>query len=628
MTLDRTNRLWIALLMGAMAAPALADDSARPEPRPIPVQMDAQPAAEPAPEAAATAEAEPAEPAAPAPLTRGLAGPYLAARMATVENDFRAAARYYTLAVAQDPTDAYLQDSALVALTSAGDLERAIAFAERMVLADGGTELAGLLHRTKLVKDAAWDELLAFIDASRNPDLPLGEDLMDGTIRAWALMGAGRGTESLAAFQALAQSEALAPVANYHLALAHAVVGDYESAETLLARDEVGSHLLGLMARAQILAQLDRRDEAVALLDGLPGIQAEPQLVALREQLVSGEAVSFDIVGGPADGISQLFLAFASALSGSPDPEPLSLIHARLAVWLAPGNGEARLVAAQLLQERQQFDLAEAEYEAVRAMGQVRPAAELSRIDALSRAGRRPEAEKAALSLTAAYPELAQAWVALGDVLRQQEKFQTAIPAYDKALQLLAEAPAEARWFPLYARGIALERAGQFDRAEADLLAALEIRPDQASLLNYLGYSWIDRNENLEQALEMIKKAVELSPGDGYILDSLAWAYYRLGRYQDAVAPMEQAIVTMASDPLVNDHLGDIYWKVGRTREAQIQWKRALSLEPAESGEVDPDRIRAKLERGLDAVLADEAAGAEARVAPQPQPHSEADASE
>ncbi|SCY85166.1 tetratricopeptide repeat protein [Paracoccus tibetensis] len=632
MTLDRTRPLWIALLVGLLGAPALADDSDRPEPRPIPVQMeggaegDAPPAADaPGTPAEDAASAPAAAPAGPAPLTRGLAGPYLAARMATVENDFRAAARYFVQAVAQDPSDPYLQDSALVALTSAGDLDRAVAFAERMVLSGSATELAGLLHRAKLVKDGAWDELLAFLETSRSVDLPITEDLMDGTIQGWALMGAGRGSDSLAAFQALAASESLAPVANYHLALAQAIVGDYDSAEALLAQEGTGDHLLGLVARVQVLAQLDRRDEAEALLAGLPGLEAEPQLLDLQARLAAGAPVSFDIVGGPSDGIAQLLLAFASALSGGPDPEPLSLIHARLAVWLAPENAEARLIAAQLLQERQQFDLAEAEYEAVRAMGQLRPAAELSRIDALARAGRRPEAENAALALSAAYPSLAQAWVALGDVLRQQEKYTTAVPAYDKALQLLSDAPPEARWFPLYARGIALERAGQFERAEADLLAALEIRPDQASLLNYLGYSWIDRNQNLEQALEMIKKAVELAPGDGYILDSLAWAYYRLGRYEEAVAPMEQAIATMASDPLVNDHLGDIYWKVGRTREAEIQWKRALSLEPAESGEVDPARIRAKLERGLDAVLADEA-GTDSRAAPQPQ--TEADASE
>ena len=561
-----------------------------------------------------------------APPIRGLAGPYLAARMATVENDFRAAARYFVQASAHDPQDVYLQDSALVALASSGEVERAAVMAERLFLEERPTELAGLLRRAQLIRAEDWQGVIDLIEANRSPDLPLEQDLMDGTIRAWALLGAGRATDAVAAFEAMTAGEALAPIVNYHLALARALAGDYEAADRLILQSEASGHLMGLTARVQILSQLDRQDEALALLADIEGLEAEPQLLALRQRLEQGQPVPFDVVAGPGDGIAHLLLSFASALASSPDPEPLALIHARLAAWIAPQNPEARLMSAQLLQDRQQFDLAEAEFDAVRRMGQMRPQAELSRIDALSRADRREEAEKAALALSSAYPGLAQSWVALGDVMRQQEKYAEAVPSYDRALDLLADAPPQARWFPLYARGIALERSGQFERAEADLLAALEIRPDQASLLNYLGYSWIDRNQNLDRALEMIKRAVELSPGDGYILDSLAWAYFRLGRYQDAVAPMEQSIATMASDPLVNDHLGDIYWMVGRYREAQIQWRRALSLEPAESGEVDADRIRAKLDRGLEAVMAEE--DGPVASAPSQSPQTEADATE
>lgn len=583
MKLNRPKLALTVALLVSLGAPAAAFAQDRPEPRP---EADAD-----------------------APPPFGLAGPYLAARMAAIENDFRAAARYFGQAVAHDPGDAYLSDSALIAYVSAGQVDRAVKFAARMQQDGPQTELSRLIRRADLVHQGDWEGVLAFDQPQDgSAALPQG-DLMAGLIRAWALLGAGRASEALAAFEGLAVSRDIAPMVNYHLALARALVGDYEGAASLLAQPGTGEHILGVMARAQVLAQLERRDEAVAMMDDLNGIEAEPQLLALRDRLESGEAVAFDVVRTPADGIAQVFLTFAGALASGPEPEPLSLIHARLAAWLSPDMGEPRLVVAQLLQERQQFDLAEPEFEALRRMGQMRPVAELARIDALSRAERRDEAEKAALALTAAYPDLPQAWIALGDLLRQQEKFAQAVPAYDKALTLLEDLPAEARWFPLYARGIALERSGQFGRAEQDLLAAIEINPDQASLLNYLGYSWIDRNENLERALDLIRKAVELSPDDGYILDSLAWAYYRLGRYDEAVAPMEQAVGTMAADPLVNDHLGDIYWMVGRQREAEIQWRRALSLEPTDSGDVDPDRIRAKLERGLDAVLADEAAG-------------------
>lgn len=597
--LTRPNLALVLVLTMSSALPVLSQD--RPEPRPSQLQESAPPATDQA-QAEEPAE-EPESP--PAPLTFGLAGPYLAARMAAVENDFTMASRYFVQAVAHDPSDRFLQDSALVSLISAGDIDKAVALAKRISAESEPTELSRLVERTSLAHDGNWDGLIRSIDDNKRGDAPEA-DLLDGMLRSWALLGAGRAQEALEGFEAMAKLPGVQPMSQYHLALARAMVGDYEGAEALLAGNETGGHLLGFTARAEILAQLERRDEAIAMIDAVQGIEAEPQLLALRERLKSGEPVPFDVVKTPADGISQVFMTLASALANSPDPEPLSLIHARLATWLSPDTAEARLLMAQLLQDRQQFDLAEPEFEALRRMGQMRPIAELSRIDALSRADRAPEAEKAALALTAAYPDLPQAWIAQGDLLRQQEKFAQAVPAYDKALTLLKDAPPEASWFPLYARGIALERSGQFDRAEEDLLAAIELRPDQASLLNYLGYSWIDRNENLDRALAMINKAVELAPGDGYILDSLAWAYYRLGRYEEAVAPMEQAIGTMSQDPLVNDHLGDIYWKVGRHREAEIQWKRALSLEPSDSGDVDPDRIRAKLDRGLDAVLAEE----------------------
>ncbi|SNR39453.1 tetratricopeptide repeat protein [Paracoccus sediminis] len=614
MSLTRPNPALIAAVLAALSLPAAAQN--RPEPRPQDEAPAAAPAAAPAVALGTAPEAK--APAEPAPLTFGLAGPFLAARMATVENDFLAAARFFVQAVAHDPEDRFLQDSALVALVSAGEIDRAADLAKRIGSDGEPTELSRLIDRAERVHEGDWAGLLA--EVGTPTDAESQADLLAGMLRGWGLLGAGKAKDALAEFERLARLDGVAPMVNYHLALARALVGDYEGAESLLADETTGAHILGFAARAQILVQLERRDEATAMIEAIPGVEAEPQLLALRDRIASGQPVPFDVVKTPADGIAQVFLTFASALASSPDPEPLSLIHARLAAWLSPETAEARLMVAQILQERQQFDLAEPEFDALRRMGQMRPAAELVRIDTLSRADRIEEAGKAALSLTAAYPDLPQAWIALGDLLRQQEKFAQAVPAYDKALALLEDAPADARWFPLYARGIALERSQQFDRAEADFLAAIEIRPNQASLLNYLGYSWIDRNENLDHALGLIQKAVELSPDDGYILDSLAWAYYRLGRFDEAVAPMEAAILTMSQDPLVNDHLGDIYWKVGRQREAEIQWQRVLSLKPTETDDVDPDRIRAKLDRGLDAVLAEEsAAGTADTPAPVPQ---------
>ena len=606
------------------AEPPALPESPRPAHRPTPPAPDATGSGTAVPDTEApdteAPEATVAEP--PAPEIYGLAGPYLAARMAAIQNDFRTAGDYSLRALAQDDTDTFLQDSALVALISAGEMERATALAGTITHQGRATELAHLLRRTDMARAGRWDDLIAAIDAvpapSETGDPTGGNQLIDGMTRAWALLGAGRASESLSAFKELATMRGAAPMVNYHLALAKAKVGDFEGAEELLDEPDTGSHILGVIAHAQVLSQLERNRDAIAMLDATPDIAEEPHLLALRDRMEKGETLPFDIVDTPADGIAQVFLTFGAVLAGSDEPDPLALIHARLAEYLSPRLGEARLLAAQLLQNFGQFDLAEQEFEALRELGDMRPVAELTRIDALARADRLADAEKAALALTATHPELAQGWLALGDLLRQQDKFAQAVPAYDKALSLIGDGSPEMRWFPLYARGIALERAGQFQKAEADFRAALKIRPDSAQVLNYLGYSLVDRNENLDEALKLIQRAVELRPDDGYILDSLAWAYYRLGRYDEAVAPMERAVAAMASDSLVNDHMGDIYWMVGRKREAEIQWHRAQSLKP--QTEAEAHRIRAKLDRGLDAVLAEEKGNGGKLPPPPPAP--------
>ncbi len=194
----------------------------------------------------------------------------------------------------------------------------------------------------------------------------------------------------------------------------------------------------------------------------------------------------------------------------------------------------------------------------------------------------------------------------LGDILRQQQDFNGAVRAYDTALGM-SDSPIQSQWFSYYARGISHERLGDWPNAEADFRMALELNPGQPQVLNYLGYSMVENNINLDEALEMIEDAVAARPDSGFIVDSLGWVLYRLGRFEEAVGHMERATELMPVDPVVNDHLGDVYWSVGRKTEAQFQWMRALSfIDDSTAADAKPDRIRAKLSQGLDAVLAEE----------------------
>ena len=121
--------------------------------------------------------------------------------------------------------------------------------------------------------------------------------------------------------------------------------------------------------------------------------------------------------------------------------------------------------------------------------------------------------------------------------------------------------------------------------AEESFKKALELRPDQPYVLNYLAYSWVEKGLHLDEASEMLRNAREQRPNDAYIIDSVGWVHYQLGAYDNAVIDLEEAVELLPQDPIVNDHLGDAYWQVGRKREARFQWNRSLSPDP------EPDTI-------------------------------------
>jgi Flp pilus assembly protein TadD len=355
-----------------------------------------------------------------------------------------------------------------------------------------------------------------------------------------------------------------------------------------------------------VLSQLERNPDAVSLLDATLADSNDPDLVTLRNELAAGKPIAFSAVAGPREGLAHLFYEVAESLAGETDPG-LVLIYARIAEYLEPSTIGATLIAADVFEEMENHALAAEAYATVPVDHLAYPQAQLGRATALRRMNQVEDAITVLGDLVAARPELAPAHAALGDAYRFEQRFAEATPHYDAAIALYND-DRPAQWAVYFARGIALEREGRWDEAEGDFRKALELFPDQPSVLNYLGYSYVEKRENLDEALDMIQRAVAARPFDGYIRDSLGWVYYRLGRYQEAVEEMERAVELMPIDPVVNDHLGDTYWAVGREREAQFQWSRALSFVTDETNldELNPDRIRRKLDVGLDVVLEEE----------------------
>ncbi|SDG72312.1 tetratricopeptide repeat protein [Alloyangia pacifica] len=542
--------------------------------------------------------------AAGAASAESLSGDYLAARQASFTGDFKAAARYYGEAVKHDPENAELLERASLANIGLGDFVRAEALAARLAALGQNSRIAQLAEIAVLAHDEDYSELQKRVDDDR-----AAGPLIDGLLTAWVELGRGDVSAALASFDAVGQERGLAGFAAYHKAMALASVGDFEGAEAIFG-DPAGNAMQmtrsAVLARVEILSQIDRQDDAVALIDEAFGPQLDPGISALREKLAAGEALPFDIVTSARDGIAEVFFTIAGALANE-SAEDYTLLHVRVAEFLRPDHVGALLMAGELLEKMGQYELAAATYRRVPRDDAAFHVAELGRSDALRAEGKLDAAVEVLEQLADTHGNLPAVQSALGDLMRQLERYDEAIAAYDNALATFAE-PDPAQWFLYYARGICKERDGDWEAAEQDFRAALEFVPNQPQVLNYLGYSMVEHHVNLDEALAMIERAVEAEPQSGYIVDSLGWALYRLGRYDEAVGHMERAAELMAVDPVVNDHLGDVYWAVGRKTEARFQWQRALSFVGWEdaSDDVEPERIRRKLAVGLDAVLAEE----------------------
>ncbi|MBK1635449.1 hypothetical protein CKO19_06855 [Rhodovulum adriaticum] len=537
----------------------------------------------------------------PAGAQEGLSGAYLAARHASLNSDYRAAATYYDRALALEPANPRLLDNALMAHVGLGEIDQAVPIARRLESTGAQSQIANLVLLADLMKRADFDAALADLHAGRGAG-----PLMNGLIAAWAQFGQGRMSEALERFDTAAQGAGLRAFGLYHKALARAAVGDFEGADGIFS-GEVGGPLRatrrGALAHVQVLSQLERNADALELLDTLFSPEADPEITGLRTQLSDGETVPFDLITNATQGAAEVFFTVASALNGDA-ADGYTLVHTRLAEFLDPDEGDYKLLSAELLEAQEQYALAIETYASVAPESPTFLTAELGRARTLRRTGDIDGAVAVLGDLADSYPKVATVHMTLGDILRGEERYAEALPAYDRAIAQF-DAPRTNQWVAYFARGICHERLDQWDRAEPDFRQALELEPGQPQVLNYLGYSFVEMETNLDEALDMIQQAVEARPRDGYIVDSLGWVYYRLGRYAEAVEPMERAAALMPVDPIINDHLGDVYWAVGRRLEAEFQWRRALSFEPEEE---DATRIRRKLEVGLDKVLQEEGA--------------------
>lgn len=516
-------------------------------------------------------------------------GKYLAARHAEVEGDLAAAAELLTDVLRDYPDRTDILARAQAIMAAEGRIEEAMALARRLVELDQEAPVANLTLVAHDIKNGAYD---AAVERLAGFGQNGANRLLVPLLQAWALAGAGDIGAALESLQSLAQSAALVPTEALHAGLIADLAGSATEAEAAFRRAGDGAVPLRIAeAHASFLSRQGRLDEARRVLGDF--VEARPQDLLLGpaiDRLQVGGALD-PLVESASEGAAEAFFSVASILSRDGVGSGAGVfIH--LALDMNPNNPMYQLLLADILNNQGRPAAAQAAYGAVPKDSPYAWPARLNIARIQETEGKLDAAVALLREMVEERPARTDAASALGDLLRFNDRFNEAANAYDVAIDRIGVGRTP-DWRLLYSRGIALERSKQWLRAEADFLQALEQEPDQPHVLNYLGYSWVEQGLNLDRARAMIEKAVAQRPRDGFITDSLGWAAYRLGDYDEAVRHLERAVSLEPGDPIINDHLGDAYWLVGRLDEALKQWRRALDREP--TAEL-ADTLKAKLE--------------------------------
>lgn len=517
-------------------------------------------------------------------------GSYLAGRFAQNNFDWGNAYDFLAGIIPVDPSNLDLKRRAMVLAMGAGHYDQSFASARDLVASGDKGSLPRLFLTLETFKAAKYPAVLK--DIANGPEDGISE-FINPLIEAWAQAGQGK-------FDASSLTGNVVHV--YHAILIADYLNDEAALKKLTERDYTKLNLAS--KSVERIADIFARHKLVPAAQSLYSFlrnsdpDAAADVTAKMTALEKGEAPAVepdDKITSPLDGLSKALFDMASVLYS--EYEDSSRLFAQMSLYLNPQMTDSRILLGHMAARYDRYDEAISYYQQIDTTKDPELQIKLQRqiAELLAQDDQTDEAI-AVLRKLVKNTNSVEAQIQIGDIERHEEDYPLALREYNKAFSMLNDQVPQKYWNLIYARGMTNERLKNWDQAEKDLKAALAYEPDHPYILNYLGYSWADQGVNLDKAAEMIARAASLRPNDGFIVDSLGWVYYRMGKYQDAADTLEKAIELLPYDATLNDHLGDAYWKVGRKVEARFQWRRAVSF----SKEQDQiQEISGKIENGL-----------------------------
>jgi tetratricopeptide (TPR) repeat protein len=522
-------------------------------------------------------------------------GDYLSGRFASTHRDTGVAASYLNKAVAVDPSNMDLVQQAFSLSLASGKYAEATNLAVQLVAVEGKhTSLVDLVLNADAMQKNDPALVLERLAASK------GEGIVNLVLplsKAWVAAGQGNAEEALASLTVLDSDRSFAVFGAVHRAHILDYLGQHDDA--VVAYLEIlgklrGSDMQVALAYGNLLERLGKQEAAIILYQEYLAKYPDNTLLMNAIARANSKEMPSAFISSPAEGLAEAYFNTSRRLANHRSRSPAT-IYLRLTLMLKPEFPVAQLLLANLQERDRQWEVALDQYTALTDDPDFGWQAKYEQAMVLSRLERKDEAISLLQDMSTQRPDDITVLAALADRMRDAENFQQSRQYYDQVINLVGT-PEERHWPLFYSRGVAQEKLGNWKRAEKDFRTALTLRPDEPLVLNYLGYSWLQRGVHLDEALQMIEKAVEQSPEDGYVIDSLGWALYKLTQYEEAIGWLEKAIMLQPEDPTINDHLGDAYWRHGRKLEARFQWQHALVMKPEAD---DVERIRDKLKNGL-----------------------------
>ena len=524
-------------------------------------------------------------------------GAYLAGRVAHLRKDFNNASDYYIQALEADPENNELTSRIYLILVSKSRIDEAAIYAKKNT--DNGIK-DNFAYTVLAVKDMHDENYTQSIEDMKNFDNAAYRDFIAPLLNAWNYVGLNKPDQALETLGKLKGDPSFKTLYHFHAGM----INDYfnrnreaqKHYDLIITNESMELSLRSLQIISNFYLRTDQKDKALTLVNGFNDEKIVADILRTFAQSVPKATPQNTkrIITSPSEGAAEALFSIAATFRYD---EIIDVAHmfTSLAIYQNPNYDLAKLLLADILEDRQMFEDANDVYESIEEASPAYYAAQLKKANNFIKLHDYDSAELLLKSLSLDY-ENAQIYLDLGDVLRMKNRPEEAIKYYKEAIK--ASGKNDSVWVLYYALGVSYEQADEWKKAEESLMKAAKLSQNHYLVLNYLGYTWLKQGQNINDAFTMIVSAYNQAPDDPNINDSLGWALYNLGYYGMAEEYLEKATEAAPANAVISDHLGDVYWFTNRKNEAKFQWQHALDLKD-DTGELDRKQVEAKLKGGI-----------------------------